>query len=223
MLQDKNFKGFLAIVPSKVEEIAETTPVCVLRHVVESSTIQMFLEIELAKLASRLNVANNLSNHQIVFTAETLLEDYPACSLEDFVYVFTQMAKGAYGSTYHQLDTSVIAQCMTKHLEQKAYYQERNNQKPDETPSDIDYTKFKQRLDMERKAITSMKTEALKEERERQMKELEIDEMKRSYSPPTEDYVNEVELKREWGRRYHDLHTGKPLKDWISFEEFKKM
>ena len=212
MLQSKDFNGFVSSVPATMEKIAETTPVCVLKHVVSPQTMQMMLEGEITKLAARMNVAHNMNSSQIIFTAETLLEDFKFCSLEDFIFVFKQIAKGAYGSTYHELDTAVISICMQEHLERKAYYQERNNtmaESSDQIP-DVDYQAFKERRKME-----VVDNSTFEQRRDKQLKDLQ-------YTPPNEDYLKQVELKREWGRLFHDLYTGNKTNDWIPFEEWIK-
>ena len=183
MLQKRDFNGFASTVPATIEAIAETTPVCVLKHVVSIETMQQLLEAEILKLSARLNVANNMNHLQIQFTAETLLEDFKTCSLEDFIFVFKQMAKGAYGSTYHQLDTSVISLCLQDHLENKSYYQERNNtmSESNEKLPDVDYEAFKNRRKMELVRNENERVDQLKAEREKQMKDLEYDNQKQGY------------------------------------------
>ena len=165
-----------------------------------------------------------MNNAQIVFTAETLLEDFKTCSLEDFVFVFKQMAKGAYGSTYHQLDTSVISLCLQDHLESKAYYQERNNTMSQDTEAlpDVNYEAFKQRKAIEAIQDKGKKESVLKAERMRQMDDMEYDRQKQAYRPPNKDYVINAELRRQWARENHDLITGKPNEDFIHFDEWIK-
>lgn len=222
MLKSKDFNGFVSSVPATMEKIAETTPVCVLKHVVSLQTMQMMLEGEITKLAARMNVAHNMNSSQIIFTAETLLEDFKFCSLEDFIFVFKQMAKGAYGSTYHELDTAVISICMQEHLEQKAYYQERNNtmaESSDQIP-DVDYQAFKQRRAMEVIRDKEGKEDALKAERERQLKDLKYQEERLKYKPD-EEKGREILLRQQWRRECFDYRTGDKKDNWLPFEQWK--
>lgn len=221
MLQSKDFNGFVSSVPATMEKIAETTPVCVLKHVVRIQTMQMMLEGEITKLAARMNVAHNMNSSQIIFTAKTLLEDFKFCSLEDFIFVFKQMAKGAYGSTYHELDTAVISICMQEHLEQKAYYQERNNTMAEssEPIQDIDYEAFKiKRNAMQQKEQEDKEADFNRKKMEAN-KELEYMKAKASYKPD-EEKAKQILLKQAWMRECFNPLTGKPNDKWVEFEKF---
>lgn len=207
MLQNKDLSGFVSTVPATIEKVADCPPVCVLKHVVPIETMQMLLETEILKLAARVNVSHNMNHSQIVFTAETLLDDFKSCSLEDFIFVFKQMAKGAYGSTYHQLDTSVISLCLQEHLENKAYYLERNNttSESNEALPDVDYQAFKNRRNMEVVRTQEEQAERIRAERERQLKDLEFEERRKGYVSPqiTED---QFKLKERIKKARVDLY-----------------
>lgn len=41
------------------------------------------------------------------------------------------------------------------------------------------------------------------------------------YVPPNKEYLIEKELRRRWSNEVHDKYTGKPLENWLSFEEWK--
>jgi hypothetical protein len=41
------------------------------------------------------------------------------------------------------------------------------------------------------------------------------------YVPPSKEYLIEKELKRKYYLECYDKHTGKPLENWMSFEEWK--
>jgi hypothetical protein len=41
------------------------------------------------------------------------------------------------------------------------------------------------------------------------------------YVPPNKEYLIEKELRRRWINECYDAVTGKPLENWLSFEEYK--
>jgi len=46
---------------------------------------------------------------------------------------------------------------------------------------------------------------------------------KLGYVPPNKEYLIEKELRRQWALEVHDKYTGKPLENWLSFEEWKML
>lgn len=116
-----------------------------------------------------MNVVNNINEPQTDFTAQSILENYPAESIEDIILCLRRGSQGYYGSIYHQFDTSVIMGWMTKHIEEKAVYMERNNQtaKQHEENKAVDYEAFKARI--EKKRIEQAERDKKEVEMKRQM------------------------------------------------------
>jgi len=141
-----------SLVPDRIEKIVDAEPICVLRHSVGIEKIQQLIEIELTKLAALMNVANNMQPHQMVFTSERIIETYPAESVDLFILAFRRGASGYYGSTFHQLDTSIVMGWIQKTIEDKSYYTERDNQtaKEHEKNQAVDYEAFKARIEKKR-------------------------------------------------------------------------
>lgn len=179
--------------PNIIEAIIEAPHLRQLVKVVGEQKIKMSLEIEIAKLASRLNVANNITATQLPFIADELLATYPEESLQDFILCFRRIALGYYGKIYHQLDLSVISICMQEHIQEKAMYLERGHtelKKESDYPQ-VDYEAYKKRME-----------EATIHERDERIKgfvgEAEYLAAKNSYKPPLPEEVKKRELHLQW-------------------------
>lgn len=156
------FEEIARLVPNNVEQIMGAPVIRTLIKQVGETRIKLLLEVELVKLASRMNVANNLTDAQVPFIAEELLKIYPTETLADMILVFRRGAIGHYGKVYHQLDASVIFEWMQKHIEEKAMYHERDNANAkeagkynDKITSEEFYKEYKLRLERERSANES--------------------------------------------------------------------
>lgn len=179
--------------PNKVEQLLDAPH---LRQLVKSAgeeKTKLVLEIEITKLASRLNVANNITAAQLPFVAEELLAAYPEESLQDFILCFRRIALGYYGKIYHQLDISIISGCMQQHIEEKAMYLERghNELKKESDYPQVDYEAYKKRI-----------SEMTFSDREDRIKAfvgaVEYKELKNSYRPPSEMELKKRELHLQW-------------------------
>jgi len=157
------------LVPNRVVDIADAVPMCVLKHEVDQEKIKYLIVQEITKASLMMNVVNNINTPQIQFTAETIMEKYPAESIEDVILCLRRGSQGYYGSVYHQLDTSVIMGWMEKHIEEKAVYTERNNQtaKEHEKNQAVDYEAFKARI--EKKRLEQLERDKKEVEMKRQM------------------------------------------------------
>lgn len=147
-------------------EIMDSTPICVLKHEIPLREIQKAIEFELLKVVSMINVANNMKPHQVSFTAETILTNYQAESLEDIILCLRRGSMGYYGSTYHQFDTSIVLGWMGQHIDEKCNYFENNvkRSQEQEKQEQVDYEAFKAKIEQKRK-----------EEEKRAASEREID------------------------------------------------
>ena len=206
----------------KVAELAPKTipqaieqgwPMSVLAKVVGNDKIIFQIKWELANVVSLINSNLNLNDYQLKLTAELLYDAFPNESLQDFQLCFRKGLTGQYGTLY-SMDVTVLSGWMGKYLDEKYNYVENFNPHKAEDVPDVDYKKFKERLDEERKK--SVKHKSFKEERKRQLDEL-------NYISPNPEYVVMKELKKEWGLLFHDIQTGKPTDDYIAFEEWIKL
>lgn len=193
LLKNKQFDQIIAAVPSSVEKIMNARLISDLVRQVGRETIQEFLEQEINRVALQMNVANNVAAFQVPFIAEALLENYPNESLADFILCFRRMAIGYYGSTYHRLDASVFVDCITKHIEEKAYYRERDNansKKAADFVPLVNYAAYKKRLEENRKKEREEKIEKI-------VKEAEAKDVP-AYIPPSPEQI----LARDSHRLY---------------------
>lgn len=118
-------------IPASVKECINGTLIRNAIHTNGFDNVQRLLEVELIRLASRLNIANNLQDHQIPFIAESLIEMYPLETIESFIYIFTNGARGRYGKLFHTLDLTIINEWIQRYIEEKLNHveQDYNNQK----------------------------------------------------------------------------------------------
>lgn len=154
MLSEKKFDEIVKATPNTVEKLMQL-PQVTLRSLAATAgerPLKFFLEVEVAKLASRMNIANNITSSQIPFIVETLIETYPLETLNDFILCFKRLAIGYYGNSYHKLDAATICEAMAKHIDEKCTYLERgvSDQKKEEESLKVDYELFKKRLEDER-------------------------------------------------------------------------
>lgn len=111
---------------------------------------------------------------------------------------------------------------MNQYLDQK--YQIIENMKPVEDADpipDVDYQAFKQRRAMEVIRDKEGKEDALKAERERQLKDLQYQEERLKYKP-NDDKGLEILLRQQWTRECFDYRTGDKKDNWIPFDEWVK-
>lgn len=195
----------------------DATPMCVLKRTAGIEPIQKFIEYELIKLSALVNVVNNLKPHQIVFTAEMIIENYPAESLEDIVLCFRRGAMGYYGKIYHQLDTSTIMGWMAEHIDEKCNYLENGHKstKDEESKMQVDYEAFKKKIALR-----------AKEQENRTKSELEL-KIRRfvdkadavNYQTPAE-VAERKALHIQYIRENYDPITSKPLPTWKEEEDW---
>lgn len=209
-----NFEALERGIPNSVERIMPAPRISALVKVIGQDRIRKFLSALLVKLIARVNVAHSMDTHQKNFAIDTILERYPNESLADFILCFRRGAQGFYGSSYHQLDTSVIMGWLEDHFTEKAIYLERDNtnSRKAEEYAEVDYAAFSERLEEERRK--ELEAKILKVEKQADEKEFV-----EAYVPPTPAEI----LARENHRLYlaakwkHDKGPGN--KDQIFPEE----
>ena len=230
-LQAGQMDKVAAILPKRIEEAVNGTPVSMLTKVVEPRNIEAFLCVELMKLKAMVNVDDrlNLQSHQMPLIAQTLINDFRNENLADFVICFQRGAMGRYDDLLLRLDGSVIMHWMAKYLDEKYQVIENNLMKEKEKPyefvrneSNIDW------LEKWKESVGYKEPDKLDiaAERERQLKDLQFDELKESYDKP-ESYKRNNELYEkqqlhiQWIRENFDIY-GKKLPGYIEEEEWIK-
>jgi hypothetical protein len=151
--------AMLSNVPNNTERCMKAPPASAIIRVTGRERVKEFIEARLIWLIAQLNVAHPMTIPQRNFTADSILDRYPNESLADFALVFLRLAQGYYGSTYHQLDCSIVMAAMAQHMEEKAMYVERDETTAKkESFNEVDYDAFKKRLDDERRKAEQKKS-----------------------------------------------------------------
>lgn len=71
------------------------------------------LVLELGKLVDFVDAKKTLKDDdQLLFTAESLVEDFPTMKLEEFVLVFNWIKKGKFGKMYERLKLAEIQEAI---------------------------------------------------------------------------------------------------------------
>ncbi len=150
-------KEFADRMPTTIEGCIDQPIIRVLQlvpGVKEAKQLEAYIESRLIRLIAQVNVAHNMNDPQLVFTTRTLLDNFSTETLADITLVLNRGAAGYYGSTYHQLDCSVIVGWMRIHLEEKAQLIERNHKTGKDTrtkeETEIDYKAYIERTEKER-------------------------------------------------------------------------
>ncbi len=203
-------KKFADLMPTTIEGCLDQPIIRVLQlvpGVKEAEQLEAYIESRLIRLIAQVNVAHNMNDPQLVFTTRTLLDNFSTETLADITLVLNRGAAGYYGSTYHQLDCSVIVGWMRIHLEEKAQLIERNHQTGKDTRTKeetaIDYKAYIERTEKERA-----------QEREQKIAKVEakaeLAEARRGgfkSSPPEKLYIMAA-IQQVCARKYAGLHGG---------------
>ncbi len=71
--------------------------------------LKTFLVIELGKLIKFIDAKKTIETEEdLMFTIESIIEDFPALKLEEIVVVFQEMKQGKWGKFYERLKTPEI-------------------------------------------------------------------------------------------------------------------
>lgn len=215
-LRAGRFTDITSVMPTTVEACIGQPTIAMLKHeqVVGTKPLKAFIEMELIHLNTQMNVAHAMTTPQIIFTAESIIECYPNESLADICLALKRGARGQYGTTYHQLDCSVVIGWLKQHVEEKAYYLERNatsEKAPQATL--IDYKAFQDRLAKERAQTREQRIKTIVAKDEEQ-----LFRDTSSWQPMTDA---QVELRKEitmaTAHRYKGMHGGQ-FNDFSNFE-----
>lgn len=136
LLVNQRFDELAKSVSNKVADLLDCETITALISHAGERTVQMYLEVELVKLAANFNgnPALNLKDYQVPIIAEMLMQNYKWESIEDFTLCFRRASCGFYGEIY-RIDGAVIGQWMARYLEEKydALEQRKKKEKEQET------------------------------------------------------------------------------------------
>lgn len=182
LLKSNRFDEISKVIPNSTEQIMEMQIIRSMIREVGRGPIQQALEQEIIKLSSQMNITNNITSSQVPLIAETLLDVYPTESLADFILCFKRIAIGYYGNTYHRLDSGVIVECFSRHLEEKCDYRERDNsnsKKAEQKYVDVDYKAFSNRLESERRQQKEWREVEIEKKKQAFINDIRYDEFKK--------------------------------------------
>lgn len=138
LLTQKNFKELSNSMPATVTHAVEVgVPMCLVDKVAKEELIA-FIEFELIKLSTMVNVDArlNLQRHQVPLVAQSLYEDFKHESMEDIAVCLKRGAMGKYADEkgIFRIDGAVISQWMSRYLEEKYQVVENNLAKEKQDP-----------------------------------------------------------------------------------------
>jgi hypothetical protein len=221
-LMERRFDELALGVPDSVEKCMKAPSVITMVRGVGKERVREFLSARIIWLIAQMNVAHTMTTPQKNFAIDTLLDRYPHETLADFALVFKRMAQGYYGSTYHQLDTAIIMNCMAQHIEEKAMFLERDQttakEQAKKEESGPDYNAFRKRLEQKQKEAEQEKAKA---------REQRIQELQGYENTLTPAQLQTRELKRQWMEEVIDterstITTYRQKKGAPSFEQWLK-
>lgn len=123
LLKQKNFQVLSQSMPTTVNKAVEIgVPMRLVERVAKDEMIA-FIEFELIKLSTMVNVDArlNLQRHQVPLIAESLYEDFKNESMEDISVCLKRGAMGKYADErgIFRIDGAVISQWMSRYLAEK--------------------------------------------------------------------------------------------------------
>lgn len=106
------------LLPTKISQAINEPPISDLMKITGKGKVVIFIKLELAKLADRVSVGNNLNSTQVEFIATQLVDYFPNESLADFKICFERGSMGQYGEIF-RMDGIVVRKWMEQYLEEK--------------------------------------------------------------------------------------------------------
>lgn len=104
--------------PSRIADALNFPVVKEVCEVAGNDAVKRFVEFELIRLSALVNVGSNLTDLQVNFIADELIQAYQNETLADFKLCFQRAAIGQYGDIF-RLDGVVIGKWMKAYLEEK--------------------------------------------------------------------------------------------------------
>lgn len=171
----------------------------------------------ISKYANMLTVGGNLRPEHPMQYAQSIIEDNPSMSLDDFNILLSNGVKGRYNETgkLFRFDISVIYEWI-------GFYQD-------------EFWEVKESLPKQKAAIELLSDDQIvelqeviskSEDRKIPLTEKEIREEGREkpkkplYKKTDESYQRMIELKMEYGRTHCDIHTGRKLPNSPTLDEW---
>lgn len=110
-------------------EIAWTQGVNIRRaNIMHPRELKTFLVIELGKLVKFIDAKKTIeTDEDLIFTVESIIQDFPALKLEEIVLVFAEIKQGKWGKLYERLKTPEIMEIFRQYEGQRAELLERLN------------------------------------------------------------------------------------------------
>lgn len=128
-----NFDKASDLLPSRIELVFDQPKVNEMIFAIGANNVSRQVEFELVKFATLINVGGNLTDSQVTFIADQLIQKYPNESIADFKICFTRGLTGQYGEIY-RMDSIVLFGWMEKYLEEKYQVLENKLMKEKDTP-----------------------------------------------------------------------------------------
>lgn len=224
MVQERKVNELAIPTPKTIGEAVERgIPLVMVEKVTGSESIFYALEIALLDVTALVNIDPrlNIQKGQTRGIAESILQNFPAESLEDFKLAFSRGASGFYGEIY-RLDGAVITRWIQLYLEEKyAYIEQQAAKEKRETrtvEATIDYAALIERRKKEIQEQTDQKRHVI--EHQKQIAKDVIDGKETAIYTPNKEKAEAATLRNEYLRANYDLTTGKRLAGWKSFEEW---
>lgn len=167
------------------------------------------LAVLISKYANMLTVGGNLRPEHPMQYAESIIQDNPSMSLDDFNILLSNGVKGRYNEPgkLFRFDISVIYDWIRAYQEE--FWEVKENA-----------PKQKTALELATPEVVSQIQEVIMKAPDRIVMPLTEQDIKRegrekpikpAYTPPDESYIRMQELKAQYGRECRDLYTGRPL------------
>ncbi len=179
---------------------------------------RQILAVLISKYANMLTVGGNLRPEHPMQYAESIIDDNPTMSLDDFNILLSNGVKGKYNEPgkLFRFDISVIYEWIGCYQDEFWELKESlpKNKTALELLSDEQLTEIQ-------KAVKSSQDRIVTPITEKQIRDEGREKPKKpEYNPPDQNYLKMAELKMRYGREHCDLHTGRTLTDHPTFDEF---
>lgn len=153
-MTENKFPALIGSVKNSVAELLGRPNIAMLKKVVDTPLLEMFVAVVITDLVDVVNIDQrlNIQGHQIPIISAQLVEQYPAESLEDFVLCFKRGSTGFYGTIYN-LDASVLNNWVRSYLDEKYSLVEAEVSKAkteEQQSATVDYKAYIERKDKER-------------------------------------------------------------------------